>query len=484
MPHALVTSEERVAFRPESRLASDIHDHILDLMEGKARTKRALEDAAAEIALVIERETGFSVKMYFEAFGDVNALFSFELGNTPIDDVIDDMLRTQGQEYRKSRLPSELFVEIQESLDLDTGRLTNPKFSKCFNGAIYVALEFFDNERYTAKEITAIILHEIGHMVTYAERIGDVFHKSAMAHDALDDMFRNPKSRKVLAKDAVALTRKIVKEKKGRTAKDLEKVLEKYDRDYSDMERPRNPFVMLASFLILIPLLIFLSTAIVGYVINLVFRATFGIFGSLTDVRTDRLADSLGGTSRVKYDERWADEYVSLHGYGLYLQTGLQKLAQDSDFAMQKSTRILVSLFVSVAVSERFADGRYNPFALPYDEMNVRTQHIVQSAQAALRTKGISPRAKADLVAQIRLLRKNQAAFQKKYDQEKRMRQILSWIHEFAQRRIPLTFSGSEKKKLMDDYERLRDQSGGLLKNPFGYHAARIDILRKGAART
>ena len=476
----LMASQERIAFQKKSPLGDGLASFIQAYM-ASSRMESDKRKFMSVVGALATRESGYDITMRTEAMGSFRAGILTTTANTTLSDMIDDQLRISGQRYKRSRVPSDLFKELAQDLDLDTGRMMNPKYSRLFKAEIYVAHEFFTGDRFDAQEIAAIILHEIGHLISDTERLGDTFHRCAMAHDALDLMFRDPKvSPKVLVGDAVATARKILAAEKGRGAKTVLKGLSVYDRDYSDMERPKSRWSDLARLLILLPLKAILTLYVIRYLYRLISRARSSKEADLTNPDADRLADSLGGTARRKYNEQWSDEFVAQHGYALPLQTALHKLVQYEVWTRSRSLEALGSIKRWMSASDSLRDGRDNPSELPYDEMDDRTEQLLRHAQASLTAKGLSPKMKKDLVVQVRQIRKNQAAFRKRYDQEKRFRQILQWIEDFSQRRIPITFSGSEKKRLMDDYARLRDQSGGLLKNPFGYHAARIDILRKG----
>ena len=193
----------------------------------------------------------------------------------------------------------------------------------------------------------------------------------------------------------------------------------------------------------------------------------------------DKLSDTLGGLERVKEDERWADEFVVMHGYGIHVQTSLFKMDMIGRFNYSFASELVgMSIMMMLRTESDLSNMEY-PGALPYDDNDRRFDFIISNSYAALKQKDLPKEVRDNWVAQIKQLRENQKAVKAIYDKksEKWVRDFTKGIGNLFNDRMSFTPSGIQKKNLINQYQKVLDMTRSMNNSNLYYHASRLQQL-------
>lgn len=271
-------------------------------------------------------------------------------------------------------------AKVTEITDLKTGTFSKPIFAngKKVNITLFfdvntflLAQEFFpghEDKLYTAPEIAAILLHEIGHVHSISEHLANMYYYRERQQN-IEVTLRDAdfKTLKEAAPEMLSEIKKSLKSLNtddpsvGRAMKVCE-TLEKFfndkkidsDLDTIEGEVPvlgnlvTNPFLNFLGILIS-----FTLSMLFSFMAIMVFMSRIMLRGGITDPMTllvrlsqefliftshlrpdqgirkstdTKLSDNTSTMMNYTYIERWADEYVSRMGYGAELASALNKL--------------------------------------------------------------------------------------------------------------------------------------------------------------
>lgn len=255
------------------------------------------------------------------------------------------------------------------SFDVKKGSLGLKKFMNKDIGMNF----FFDNyaaflirdtlnvnfEYFTAEEITAITMHEIGHMMSMVEHCGDMFFRVAMRSALIKsfvktapisekiklmrDILKDPEAGSTMAAHS-SMSAKLI----GSLLKTAQNMADSFDQHKSDNRNDSS--IQFWSTIVNF----FLNIVIISFLVIGAFYAPFhiliyGLFANLM-MSFNRDFMQRGGENDPKYSdfmankntgfqwERWADEYVTRYGYGSHLASGLNKLMTAMSSASMIST--------------------------------------------------------------------------------------------------------------------------------------------------
>ena len=312
---------------------------------------------------IVDKETGLIIKKINMIGGEtagVCGYFAVDLSFHDWRASIEMQNRMTGNnhgQWRGSKEAAQELAEMAKQLDLSTGKIKKPVYGK--NRKIQVSIYFDINtaflvedflpakfaKPFTAGEIAAIMMHEIGHALTMVEHSADTFATQTRAQSAIQYLKKDkdPKGAvnetcKVLLPAIKELKKTIsTSDKSGTTVIKIANTLEagfKGLQAIADTENLEEEswFYTIGSFtgnMILLAL-----SFLCNIYINLCF---FAVGGSLlheigrlsyVDVNTgnDKTSDLKSNFNNTFKIERWADEYVTRHGFGAELASGLNKL--------------------------------------------------------------------------------------------------------------------------------------------------------------
>ena len=371
------------------------------------------------------------------------------------------------QEYDKA-----FFEQQADSIDLDIGKLNRYSEDVIMHLWVFTTTfmcgEVFDPKYYTpnsAVEIAAVILHEIGHAMTFIEHCADMYYRT--------DVISN----------TVKYTNDLSNSKEILTV--VDKLSEKSNNEVlapplAALKQARNigiftPIICLLELLIALPLSIL--------VINERLITNSRYF-SLNE-SSKKTSDVVATRNNSSYCERLADEFVSRHGLGAALISALERSrrfveeghAQDPAICRVKAFGVVQTILMSFQML-------MNCFVFPlltvddhtYDPDWLRYEHILQDALVAFKDAELDEQTRTYFIEQVRQLEKLISDL--KASKSYKIKQfIFGKLLGIFNRNS--TIDAIATANLSADYDRLQLLTNGLIKNKLYYHAARLQNLMK-----
>ena len=288
-----------------------------------------------EVAAIIERNTGVKITE-FRTPTRPSCYFAIIPKLNTIDNTIKVTSAAYGLAMDQQRKPktADDLLEIFKAFDLGTGKINLQT-----KGLQVSAVLFFDPfcafmpkatihktvDEFVPAELTAITLHEVGHVLALVERAADMTFRIEQFKDAVTTFMKTaPMEEKV--KFATEF-KEVLPE--GESKNIITKVTNKLEELINVNASNPNPAAGVVSMA--------LSTAILMlcYPITLILAT---LDRSLTDKMIDivvnnpkyKTSDTPGSINNYVRIERYADEYVGRFGYGASLVSGLNKLRSQS----------------------------------------------------------------------------------------------------------------------------------------------------------
>ena len=279
------------------------------------------------------------------------------------------MTSTSNQDYTSDEEGLLEMMSMYKNLDLKTSKLSSSKYGKgrlikcivimditlAFLPQDYY-MNIFDSDILTAQELTAIYLHEIGHVLTVIEHAGDRYTTWRREVDYLTglkkvEFIKKTKDGKLDASRAQAsinaITKciDILKEEKtvpnmvqstgylkiilSRVYMIIVHLLDEYLTRFTDAGW------VLEYFNMCICCCVYSLEATIMYLINAVLIANMLVvdsearkqfFHTDRNYKGDKSSDTMTNSNNLFMMERWADEFVVRHGYAAYQASALRKV--------------------------------------------------------------------------------------------------------------------------------------------------------------
>lgn len=376
---------------------------------------------------------------------------------------------------------------------------------------INVNLEYF-----TAEELTAITLHEVGHMMSLIEHCADIFFRVGM-NAAIIKSFVNtaPLSEKInmakeILKDPVSATQTIASGS-GLSANEADaatKVAKNMADSFKDHVND-NQNDSATSFWKTI-LNFFIQYFCIAYLVILAIYAPIRLFilalfvNLLSSFSRDYVQK--GGLNQPKYSdflanktnafnwERWADEYVTRHGYGSALANGLNKLfyisersslfssdnGKGTDMWIRNSwvplyLNYIVSCYSSLILGGNMDDG----FGI-YESQMDRIRRIIQDTTVVFKQQDLSAEV---MDVYLQEFEKCQASLNN-IGMTRRCEHLFALIHRCIMSFVDPVQLGNRlfRGNIKAEYAELANQIDDLKNNSLFYQAARLNsiISKKG----
>lgn len=312
---------------------------------------------------IIEEETGIKVpKLYCYGGADASleGIFACDLsfGDTYTAlDVLGNMSGTGSAAYSTKDAIADMMT-MADYFDPKKGRVTSKTYGKKKNKPFEVTMYFDVNcafcsqdfvptqavEPFTAREIAAIMMHETGHALSTVEHAGDYF--------ATADRIRNFANN--LASDIDATL--FINQLNDVVLPYTEKMIKRLDVDTTDLRVFTNCFKVLStacatmrnfvsekqsdesflysmgsafSTILLLWVRFFVILILDLYIFAVVTLIVYELFRvSYSDINAvgTKAGDLKTNVNNLFLIERWADEFVSRHGYGTDLISALNKI--------------------------------------------------------------------------------------------------------------------------------------------------------------
>ena len=318
---------------------------------------------ADKVRSVISDETGLKIKRLIPIGGvdaDVYGFFAVDLSFDSMEQSFETIGRITGTDNGKYTSDRDAVMEMAtmaDQFDTKTGKLKKAFFGKDrqiaadiyfdVNCAFLVQdfLPVKTSPQMTAGEIAAIIMHEVGHVLTVVENSANMYvtYKRVTDHLRALKNTNDPSELLRMIKEYIkpilhqwsktvfddAKTTKLVQRVSGTL---IEAINGLYSYNTSEDQTSESWVLTIGSFTCNL-----LTMAL--YMIVMVFISTvFFIYGGalLYEICRYGYVDKTSGDTKASdvktnYNntfllERWADEYVSRHGYGAELTSGLNKI--------------------------------------------------------------------------------------------------------------------------------------------------------------
>lgn len=363
----LVPSNEAIAFQGASPLATEltmIFQDVIDLrikliQEGDPKTvdkvleyhKKTIPNKFRDI---VKKHTGLDVGRFETSKSPTlcyACMLKFGEGDTGWSLAHDAIERYSGQgPVHADQIPAteeelqKTYQEISKLIDLESGKLKSTKFK--FRGKItYLRYDVFfcahsaymakqtlgDNaEEYTAAEVTAIMLHEIGHMMSLIEHSGDLLRSlQSLTAKVNHSGIKDPDHQKM--SQALSTAASVVKKfKADDKALDIElKRIAASADSISELPKESN---IVARFLGVIRALtkcsfnIMLASieSIVVHVLMPIYSGSVYVPELLASFK-NKTSDFMMTYGDRAICERYSDEYVAQHGFSAHYVTGSAK---------------------------------------------------------------------------------------------------------------------------------------------------------------
>ena len=375
--------------------------------------------------------------------------------------------------YTKTTYDPEILASFDTKIDLTKSKFTEVSDNYLMILFLFVCTfigdEIFSDENtLTAEEHAAIILHECGHAMSTFEHVSDIYHRAETAGNSIQYLNEHPDDKDLLHVTNCISTYKFEKDKTRESQFDV--ILDDIKKKQKDLKGIAPEILSLG---------IYLTATVFFMTLTRMFFS--GRYGAIND-SVHKTSDTVVTESNPGYDERIADEFVSRHGLGAALASGLRKFdenlykhnkqALNSSFRSTRAVRIIIGVLESVAHAFGmllYVDcGRYDPLWL-------RLEHILKNNMVIFKDESLSPELRDHYLKETETL----LVVVKSYTDSVRFKiSQLFWgtIMRITSRGSIL--DGLHTAGLSADYDTLQQLTNGLIKNILYYHAARLQRLK------
>jgi len=433
----------------------------------------------------------FAVNLAFDNESDAIDILNIQTGQAPPPKTFRESLKEM--------------ITMCEQFDVRTGKLKNSTYGKdnkrkisCklyMDAMMAFLLHDFVPTRicptFSAEELAAIYLHEIGHVLTVVERSGDMYSIVTRQTDHLIQTLKTTDKKQAL-KDFVELgtptLTKLVKDKKvdpklgGAGLKALESV------SYL-LEKESSGFVGAAVELIdkfIFHLIFVNSYLIMNAVLFIHFEYFFvGLAKEFAWIEEGKKSTDTTKTEHSLYQmERLADEFVSRHGFGSHLASALNKmdslgvamaLSQTDNIRLRKSGAFYAYTVFAVFMF-KLMGGTLSP-SYNYEDQYSRLKRLVQNAHASFKNN-LDKIMLAEYISEYERLNRELDSIKKKVSY-KASDFIYKYFLQYAQ---PSTILASLLTgRLLHDYEKQQNLIEDLINNQHYYLSAKFRQLANKA---
>lgn len=456
----------------------------------------------------VKRETNLEItKVIMTGTKSMSGFFAVNLAFDSEPDAIDMLNIQTGQEPAPKTFRDSLkeMVTMCEQFDVKTGKLkkstygTGNKRKICckmyMDGMMAFLLHDFVPTRicptFSAEELAAIYLHEIGHVLTVVERSGDLYSTVTRQTDHLLQTLKTTDKKQAL-KDFMELgtptLTKLVKDKKvdpklgGVSIKALESASYLLEKESSSLigaaAEILNKFifhVIFVNFYLILNAILFMH-----------FEYFFvGLAKEFAWIEEGKKSTDATKTEHSLYQmERLADEFVSRHGFGSHLASALNKmdslgvamaLSQTDNVRLRKSGAFYAYTVLAVFVF-KLMGGTLTP-SYNYEDQYSRLKRLVQNAHASFKNN-LDKILLDEYITEYERLNRELDSIKKKVSY-KASDFIYKYFLQYAQ---PSTILASLLTgRLLHDYEKQQNLIEDLINNQHYYLSAKFKQLANKA---
>ena len=317
-----------------------------------------LEKAQPKFIKAFEKHTGIVIKNMVNSTGPQGmfaCLFRMGEGNKGImrrmvaegrfagKGVVNETLV---KAFLGAKLDEKDLAKVTEGLHacLDQDNIRMSPSNKSFDYKKYINVEFYFDpymsflikDTINAKiddllpaEIAAIMIHEAGHVISVIEHAADNVRRT-MALDKTSELLRQTQNPNIIRRELERMKKLKADTKVG--APDVKKgneVANKMTETLEAVRKEPNIWVSIPinTAIAVITVMLVCYNLLCGAVNHIFSEAWMGEFQKSSTVSYgDKISDYMNNRSSGSLCERYADEFVSLHGLGSYVSSGLPKI--------------------------------------------------------------------------------------------------------------------------------------------------------------
>ena len=368
--------------------------------------KAVLEETNLEITKITttgkQQLTGFfAVSLAFDDLDDAITILEHQTGDTR------DISKTFSDSVKEMQTMTEYFDTKTSKLSTNVYGKDKKRKIKCemyMDTMMAFLVHDFINVNicapFTAEELAAIYLHEIGHVLTVVERSNHLYSVVLRETKHIQSIKNNPDKKKAFEEfvQTAKPTLTELKENKKLDPKLADTMLKVLDTGTYLLEQEGENIIFPIIgfvFVFIEHLLVLISTIIINvYLMFLLGELIEGLTGEFA-YGTDGLKSSdLAKSKHNLYQlERLADEYVSRHGMDGHLSSGLNKINDLFKFMAISGNSCLTSynksktyyLYLCVITKLHALLGGTLCFTHNYEPQLSRLERLAQNARAAFK---------------------------------------------------------------------------------------------------
>lgn len=341
--------QDIINFRESKRGDKHIVKHVIDYADSKITDqfsklwKQHLGIKLGHVSLSTSPTFMFAMQPIMGSDKELGKVIDAMTGNALYSSNI-DMSKKTYEEVKKiaasfDRRKGRVGVSTYLKKDITMNFFFDPYVAFLIKDTLSVKLDYF-----TAEELTAITLHEVGHMMSLLEHCADMFFNVSL-NIAIAKSFAKtaPLSEKVKA------VREYIKDKnaaktladnsslKPQEADAAVKATNNADNFNKEDNYNDSSWSFWTTILNFFISMVYLAYTVIGWIYSPVSSFILQLVQDL-GIAWSRDFVQKGGSNNPKYSdylanktaafnwERWADEYVTRYGYGSHLNSGLNKL--------------------------------------------------------------------------------------------------------------------------------------------------------------
>lgn len=364
----------------------------------------------------------------------------------------------------------EFFKKQASDIDLTTGKLKS--LSKDFvmhllmYSSMFISKEVIDPNNLppiTAPEIASVILHEIGHALSFVEHCADMYYRTDIVQNTIT--YTNDLTDDKTIEDVV---NKVEKETTDKTSTGILVGLKSL-KNLSIF----TPILALLEIFLYIPLLI--GATLTRFPID----AVYSVLNS-SKIKT---SDIVVTRNNASYSERVADEFVSRHGLAKEEVSAFVKINIFYDQGHQNMTigevadkfGTLSSICYSIKLLKTcFLYPLITLDTHTYDPLIMRLEQLVKDCYVAFKDDSLIHENREYYIDQVKSMEK--FIDELKNSTSMKIKQYIFGVMSGIIHRTS-ALDAISTANLSADYDKLQQMTSGLIKNKLYYHAARLKSI-------
>lgn len=382
-------------------------------------------------------------------------------------DTTDTFSGTKASEQRSS-YKLEDYMSLKDTVDLTIGKIKGKVpysidlgLSCIFflSSKLYTTEYEKNNAVFTANEIAALILHELGHGMTILEHTADNYYRADMLSQTVKDLKEKTTEEKLKIAQ-IYMKSPYIDAKGKKILTNMNTKIAALLKENDNTSQKRNMIGMLVN--------VFIYSLI--YMISL---ASATIVNGNT-----KSSDTMVSIRNHAFVERIADEFVARHGLGGELASGLNKygyllnagyatsISRDKAFSEMS---MFMTIFAKLMAIQNFFNYPIQYIISEYDMTTTRIKEMVLATSVALKDQDIPDVTRKELLRQIDIAENIIKDIKSGHRGSIWFWDVFLKISNY--RNLPMAVANAN---LAADYAQLEKITDGFIRNPLYITAARI----------